>query len=78
MGRSNKPGTAFIKLICTGMVAVALIWASAQFIAQATPAKVLPVIGIYVAYRLFCGTLDIIKLLAKALMVVLIIYILIF
>lgn len=78
MERNSKRGSAFLRLICIVVALAALIWASAHFIQEVTPMKVLPVVGIYIGYKLFSITLDIIKLFVKAAVVILIIYLLIF
>lgn len=78
MERNSRRTGAFLRLICIVIALAALIWASAHFIQAVTPMKILPVAGIYIAYKLFSITLDIIKLLVKASVVMVIIYLLIF
>lgn len=78
MEKNSRPGRAFLRLICIAGVTAALIWASAHFIQTVTPGKVLPVIGVYIGYKLFSITLDIIKLLVKAAVIILIICLLLF
>ncbi len=78
MERKSRSTGAFLRLICIVGALAALIWASAHFIQEVTPMKVLPVLGVYIAYKLFSITLDIIKLLVKVAVVIVIIYLLIF
>lgn len=78
MERNSRRTGVFLRLICIVIALAALIWASAHFIQAVTPMKILPVAGIYIAYKLFSITLDIIKMLVKASVVIVIIYLLIF
>lgn len=67
----------FLRLIGRLGIAAVVIWLAVQFVQQVSLTAMLPVIGVYMAYKAFCITLDFIKLLAKIAVIVLIICLLI-
>ncbi len=64
---------ALFRLIGTLGIIVTVIWLLIQFVEQVTLTAVLPVVGVYIAYKVFCVTLDFIKSLAKIAVIILII-----
>lgn len=67
----------FLRLIGKLGIGAIVIWLTVQFAQQVSLTAMLPVIGVYITYKVFCITLDFIKLLAKIAVIILIICLLI-
>ena len=76
MGAFSKCILTLLKLIAIIAVGVAAIWLATSFIKQLSVMTMIPVIGIYLAYKVFSITLDIVKLLVKVAVIILIVLLL--
>ncbi|HML66092.1 MAG TPA: hypothetical protein PKC55_14770 [Dysgonomonas sp.] len=77
MEKRSSSTAAFLRLVILLGIMGLVIWLILQLIDQVSWATLLPVIGLYIGYKAFCITLDIIKLIVKLIVIILIICLLI-
>ncbi|MBB4035399.1 hypothetical protein GGR21_001292 [Dysgonomonas hofstadii] len=73
MGAFSKGILALLKLIAIIAVGIAAVWLAIDFMKQLSLMTLIPVIGVYLAYKVFCITLNIVKLLVKIAVIILIV-----